>query len=77
MRIAPSWSSGATPVTSAHDDTRRRPPGGTTGRSRAVTPWRLVLAVLYVLLLILSLDNTVPDVVLLTPERDRHAATAL
>jgi hypothetical protein len=40
-------------------------------------PWRLVLAVLYVLLLILSLDNTVLDVVLLTPERDRHAATEL
>jgi hypothetical protein len=36
-----------------------------------------VLAVLYVLLLILSLDNTVLDVVLLTPERDRHAATEL
>ena len=36
-----------------------------------------MLAVLYVLLLILSLDNTVLDVVLLTPERERHAATEL
>ena len=36
-----------------------------------------MLAVLYVLLLILSLDNTVLDVAFLTPERDRHAATEL
>lgn len=52
---------------------RRAARSGAAGR----LPRGRVMAVLYVLLLILSLDNTVLDVVLLTPKRDRHAATDL